>query len=84
MAIASYTLNATVGYHYIRGEFFEPFHVAKQALKEAREAGLLGKNILGSGIDFEIDNHAGAGAYICGEETALIEFFRGQTWLASV
>src|SRR3989338_5222396 len=73
IAIACYSMGATVGYNYIRGEFWEPFHRCEQALKEAYEAGLLGKNILGSGITVDIYNHIGAGAYICCEETALME-----------
>lgn len=78
MAIAAYCMGATVGYNYIRGEFWEPFQRCEQALKEAREAGLIGKNILGSGIDFELHNTLGAGAYICGEETALMESLEGK------
>jgi NADH-quinone oxidoreductase subunit F len=78
MAIAGYTIGATVGYNYIRGEFCEPYDRFEAALKEAREAGLLGKNILGSGVDFELHTHLGAGAYICGEETALLESLEGK------
>ncbi|HHC71528.1 MAG TPA: NADH-quinone oxidoreductase subunit F, partial [Thiotrichales bacterium] len=72
MAIAGYTIGATVGYNYIRGEFWEPYERFEEALEEARAAGLLGRNILGSGFDFDIHTHLGAGAYICGEETALL------------
>ena len=78
MAIAGYTIGATVGYNYIRGEFWEPYERCETAIKEARTAGYLGKNILGSGIDFELHNHLGAGAYICGEETALLESIEGK------
>ncbi len=78
MAIAGYTIGATQGYNYIRGEFWEPFERFEGALKEAREAGYLGKNILGSGFDFNIETHLGAGAYICGEETALLESLEGK------
>jgi len=78
MMIAGYVMGATVGYNYIRGEYDEPFMRCEAALKEAREAGLLGTNILGSGIDFEMFNHKGAGAYICGEETALMESLEGK------
>jgi NADH-quinone oxidoreductase subunit F len=78
MAIGAYVMGATVGYNYIRGEFYEPIARMEEALKEAREAGLIGKNILGSGVDFELHNHLGAGAYICGEETALIESIEGK------
>ncbi len=78
MAIAGYVMGATVGYNYMRGEFIEPFESCERALKDARESGLLGDNILGSGIDFDMHNHLGAGAYICGEETALLESLEGK------
>ncbi|HLF67505.1 MAG TPA: NADH-quinone oxidoreductase subunit NuoF [Gammaproteobacteria bacterium] len=78
LAIAGYTLGATVGYNYIRGEFWEPFQRCEQALQEARAAGYIGKNILDSGIDFELHNHLGAGAYICGEESALMNSLEGE------
>jgi len=79
MAIAGYAIGATVGYNYIRGEFMaEPFPRFEHALKEAYEAGWLGKNIKGSGIDFDLYAFIGAGAYICGEETALLESLEGK------
>ncbi len=78
MAIAGYVIGATVGYNYIRGEFWEPYERCDAALEEARAAGLLGNNIKGSGIDFDMYNHLGAGAYICGEETALLESLEGK------
>jgi NADH-quinone oxidoreductase subunit F len=78
MIIAGYTLGATVGYNYIRGEFNEPIDRFEAALAEAYAAGLLGKNILGSDIDFDLYTHHGAGAYICGEETALLESIEGK------
>ncbi|MDF3054761.1 MAG: nuoF [Gammaproteobacteria bacterium] len=78
MLIAAYAMGATVGYNYLRGEFWVPFQRCEQALKEAREAGLLGQNILSSGINIEIHNHLGAGAYICGEETALMDSLEGK------
>ncbi len=78
MAIAGYTIGATQGYNYIRGEFWEPYERFEAALEEARAAGFLGKNILGSGVDFDINVHLGAGAYICGEETALLESIEGK------
>lgn len=78
MAIAGYTIGATVGYNYIRGEFWEPYERFEQALADAYAAGLLGKNILGSGVDFDLYNHLGAGSYICGEETALLESIEGK------
>ncbi|WP_367607952.1 NADH-quinone oxidoreductase subunit NuoF [Legionella sp. W05-934-2] len=78
MAICGYAIGATVGYNYIRGEFWLPFERMEQAIAEAYEAGLLGKNILGSGVDFDLYNHLGAGAYICGEETALLNSLEGK------
>ena len=78
MAIAGYTIGASAGYNYMRGEFYEPFDRFEAALEEAYAAGLLGKNVLGSGIDFDLYSHIGAGAYICGEETALLESLEGK------
>ena len=79
MAIAGYAMGATVGYNYLRGEFMdEPFTRFRQALNEAYAHGLLGRNILGSGVDFDLYAHLGAGAYICGEETALLESLEGK------
>jgi len=80
MAIGGYCMNATVGYNYIRGEFLgEPVPRFEAALAEAYAAGLLGRNILGSGIDFDLYTFVGAGAYICGEETALLDSLEGKT-----
>lgn len=82
MAIAGYAIGATVGYNYMRGEFMdEPYMRFEQALKEAYAEGLLGKNILDSGVDFDLYTHLGAGAYICGEETALLESLEGKKGL---
>lgn len=81
MMIGAYAMGATVGYNYIRGEYWEPFERFEAALNEARAAGLLGKNILGSGVDFELYSHLGAGAYICGEETAMMESLEGKRGL---
>ena len=79
IAIGGYAMGATVGYNYIRGEFIdEPVPRFEAALKEAYDAGLLGKNIDGSGIDFDLYTFIGAGAYICGEETALLESLEGK------
>jgi len=79
MAIAGYAIGASVGYNYMRGEFHhEPFEHFEAALVEARAAGYIGKNLLGSGVDFELYSHLGAGAYICGEETALLESLEGK------
>ena len=72
MIIAAYALGSTTGYIYTRGEYKYLIDIMDVALGEAREAGLLGKNILGSGFDFDMHTHTGAGAYICGEETALL------------
>ncbi|HEY8554092.1 MAG TPA: NADH-quinone oxidoreductase subunit NuoF [Burkholderiales bacterium] len=81
MAIAGYAMGATVGYNYMRGEFIEPYNRFEAALKEAYAEGLLGKNIRGSGIDFDLYSLLGAGAYICGEETALLESIEGKRGL---
>ena len=78
MAIAGYATGSTVAYNYIRGEFHEPWLRFDQALEEARAAGLLGPNLLGSGVDFELYSQRGAGAYICGEETGLLESLEGK------
>ncbi len=78
MAIAGYAVGATEAYIYIRGEYALAQERLRLAIEQARELGLLGKNILGSGFDFDVHIHAGAGAYICGEETALIESIEGK------
>ena len=78
MAIAGFVMNATVGYNYIRGEFMEPYYRFEEALKDAYKAGLLGKNIQDSHVSFDLYTHLGAGAYICGEETALLESLEGK------
>ncbi|HED52074.1 MAG TPA: NADH oxidoreductase (quinone) subunit F [Gammaproteobacteria bacterium] len=79
MAIAGYSMGATIGYNYMRGEFHhEPFERFEQALKEAYEAGYLGENLMDSGVDFNLYSHLGAGAYICGEETALLNSLEGK------
>jgi NADH-quinone oxidoreductase subunit F len=78
MIICGYAIGGAAGYNYIRGEFWEPYERFEAALAEAREAGLLGQNILGSGFDFDIHTHLGGGAYICGEETALLESIEGK------
>lgn len=79
MIIGGYSIGASVGYNYMRGEFMdEPYMRFEAALKEAYEAGYVGKNILGSGFDFELHTALGAGAYICGEETALLESLEGK------
>jgi NADH-quinone oxidoreductase subunit F len=79
MAICGYAIGATVGYNYMRGEFMdEPAKNFQNAVREAYEAGYLGKNILGSGVEFDLYPALGAGAYICGEETALLESLEGK------
>lgn len=78
MAIGSFALGARTSYIYIRGELMYVFHILQEAIDEAYAAGLLGKNILGSGWDFDLHVHCGGGAYICGEETALIESLEGK------
>ena len=82
MAIAGYAMGASVGYNYVRGEFMdEPYHRFEKALEEACDAGLLGRDIQGSGVDFDLHTHLGAGAYICGEEMALLESLEGKKGL---
>jgi NADH-quinone oxidoreductase subunit F len=79
MAIGGFAMGATVGYNYIRGEFLgEPVPRFEAALKEAYDAGLLGRNIKGSAISFDLHTFIGAGAYICGEETALLDSLEGK------
>jgi len=78
MIIAGYAMGATVGYNYIHGEIWNEYEIFERALQEARDAGFLGRNILGHGFDFELHAHHGFGAYICGEETALLESLEGK------
>jgi len=78
MIISCYANDVHLAYIYIRGEFVEGAKILNNALKEARAKNFLGKNILGSGYDLEIHVHRGAGAYICGEETGLIESLEGK------
>jgi NADH-quinone oxidoreductase subunit F len=79
MAIACYATGSPVAYNYLRGEFHhEPFEHLEEATREAYANGWLGKNVLGSGVDIDIHNALGAGAYICGEETALMESLEGK------
>ncbi len=75
--IACYVMKSDTAYNLMRGEFWEPFQVCEQALKAAYEAGYIGKNVFGSGIDINIYNHRTGGAYICGEETALMNSLEG-------
>lgn len=78
MTIAAWTMGATRGYNYIHGEIFELYERFEEALQEARNAGLLGNRILGSDFSFELFAHHGYGAYVCGEETALLESIEGK------
>ncbi|CAN5787501.1 NADH-quinone oxidoreductase subunit NuoF [soil metagenome] len=78
MILSSFALGANVSYIYIRGELMYVYHILEKAIQDAYDAGFLGKNILGSGFDLELYVHCGAGAYICGEETALIESLEGK------
>ena len=78
MITSGFALGANSGYIYIRGEYFYVHRILERAIAEAYAAGWLGKNILGSGFDFDLHMHIGAGAYICGEETALLESLEGK------
>jgi len=78
MIIAAFAIQAHKGYWYIRGEYLNAFKIVSHAVEEARQAGWLGNNIINSGFDFDIEIRRGAGAYICGEETALFESIEGK------
>ncbi len=78
MLIAARAIGSHLGFIYIRGEYVQPWRILSDAVKEAYDAGLLGKNVQGTGFDFEIVVHRGAGAYICGEETGLISSLEGK------
>jgi NADH-quinone oxidoreductase subunit F len=78
MAIAAYTMGVKTGYNYVHGEIFEAYERMEAACEEARKAGYLGKKILGFDFEFELHNHMGYGAYVCGEETALLESLEGK------
>ena len=77
MAIGGFCIGATKGLIYIRAEYPLAIHRLQIAIGQAREIGLLGKDILGSGFDFDIELRYGAGAFVCGEETALIHSMEG-------
>jgi len=77
-ALCAYAVRAEKAYIYCRGEFAEPARTLQAAIEEAYKAGYLGKNILGAGINIDLYVHLGAGAYICGEETALLESLEGK------
>lgn len=76
--IAAFTIGAECAFIYIRGEYLEPFEILRDAAEQARAAGYIGKNVLGSGWDVNFVIHRGAGAYICGEETALLSSLNGE------
>lgn len=78
MIIAAYAMGISVGYNYIHGEIFQVYERFEAALEEARAAGYLGDSIMGSGFSFQLHAHHGFGAYICGEETALLESLEGK------
>ncbi len=78
MIIAGYAMGAKAGYNYIHGEIWSVYERCEEAIEEARAAGFLGDNILGSGFSFQLHNSHGYGAYICGEETALLESLEGK------
>jgi len=78
MAIAAYTMGVKTGYNYVHGEIFEAYERMEAACEEARAAGYLGNGILGSDFSFDLHNHLGYGAYVCGEETALLESIEGK------
>jgi NADH-quinone oxidoreductase subunit F len=78
VVIASYVIGAGTAFVYIRGEYLTEFEILRDALEEARRAGLVGANVLGSGWDLTVVVHRGAGAYICGEETGLLESLEGK------
>ncbi len=78
MAIAAYTMGVKTGYNYIHGEIFEAYEIMEAACEAARKAGYLGKNIMGFDFEFDLHNHLGYGAYVCGEETALLESIEGK------
>src|SRR4051794_27066534 len=76
--IASYAIRASAAFIYVRGEVLHVVRRLQQAVQEAKDAGFIGQNILGSGYDLDVVVHAGAGAYICGEETALLDSLEGR------
>ncbi len=79
--LAGFVIEASVGYIYVRGEYYQEACILEEAIQEAYAAGLLGKNVAGSGYAFDLYIHRGAGAYICGEETALLESLEGRKGL---
>jgi NADH-quinone oxidoreductase subunit F len=84
MIIAAYAVGASQGYIYVRGEYPYAFKVTSEAVAEARQAGIIGANSLGAGLALDIEMRLGAGAYICGEETALLESIEGKRGLPRI
>jgi NADH-quinone oxidoreductase subunit F len=84
MIIAAHAVGASQGFIYVRGEYPYAFKVMSEAVAEARQAGPIGRSIFGSGLDFDIETRMGAGAYICGEETALLESIEGKRGLPRI
>ena len=82
--VASFAMGAHAAYIYVRGEFYREIEALQRAVDEAYDAGLIGKNACGSGYDFSLYIHRGSGAYICGEETALIESLEGKKGSAEI
>jgi NADH-quinone oxidoreductase subunit F len=78
LLIGGYAMGATAAYNYVHGEIWTTYERMEEAVAEARAAGYLGKNILGSDFSYDVINHHGYGAYICGEETALLESLEGK------
>lgn len=84
MAIASFAIGCHLAFIYVRGEFVKPYRTTQKAIDEAYQKGFLGKNIMGSGYDLEIIVHTGGGAYICGEETALLNSLEGERGMSRI
>ena len=78
MAIAAYAMGVKTAYNYVHGEIFEAYECMEKACEEARKAGYLGNNVMGFGFEFDLHNHLGYGAYVCGEETSLLESLEGR------
>jgi NADH-quinone oxidoreductase subunit F len=84
MAIASFAIGCHLAFIYVRGEFVNPYRTMEKAIDEARAKGMLGKNIFGTGYDLDMIVHTGGGAYICGEETALLNSIEGERGMSRI
>ena len=84
MAIAAYAIGSHLAFCYVRGEFVKPAALMEQAVKEAYDKKMLGKNIFGTGYDLDMVVHTGGGAYICGEETALLNSLEGERGMSRI